>query len=317
MMVPAPLLARGGLSVRVAALLGTLAALLLVLLTFVRPWYTTWGASADELWAPLPGGVPSAIPSETRAIDIAAPPEQVFAWVAQLGQDRAGFYSYELLEDLAGCEMPNVQRLDPSLQHWSAGDELWMYPPSKLGGMGHAKLLYYQAGHALVFGTRSPTDPPDGAPTGTWSFIVEPTSTGASRLLTRAGGSSAPSLLGKAFNRAVFEPLHFAMERRMLEGIKGLAEGRPISAARDHLLLSSWVASFVTFLVSGALVLIGSRWQRRLLAFAASGVVFQLLTLRQPPPIVSLALVALLLGLVWPPRLRARAESTELMEQAS
>lgn len=302
------------MSVRGAALLGMLAALLLVLM-FVRPWYTTWGASPEELRAPLPGNVASAIPSETRAIDIAAPAEHVFAWVAQLGQDRAGFYSYELLEDLAGCEMPNVQHLDPSLQHWSVGDELWMYPPSKLDGKGHATLLYQQPGHALVFGT--PADAPGSVPKGTWSFIVKPTSAGASRLLTRAGGSPAPTLIGMAFNRAVFEPLHFAMERRMLEGIKGLAEGRPISAARDHLLLSSWLSSFVTFVVSGALVLIGSHWQRRLLAFGASGVVFQIVTLAQPTPILSLALAALLLGLVSPLRLRARSASTGLLQQTS
>lgn len=303
-----------GWGLRAAALLGTLAVLLAVLLTLVRPWYTSWGASAGERNAPLPGNLHGAIPSETRAIDVAASAEHVFAWVAQLGQDRAGFYSFELLEDLAGCEMPNLRHLDPSLQHWSEGDKLWMYPPGELGGVGHATLLYHEPGSALVFGTRAPGAAWDSRPTGTWSFIVKPTGASSSRLLVRAGGTSAPGLLGVAFNRTVFEPLHFAMERRMLEGIAGLAEGRPIAAWRDHVTVGCWAVSLFAFAASAALVLAGRQWPRRLLAFAAAGAVFQFLTLVQPAPFVSLGLALLLLALVWPPRLGSWRASAEHLD---
>jgi hypothetical protein len=40
-----------------------------------------------------------------RAVTIDAPVEDVWPWLAQIGQDRAGFYSYEWLENLAGCRM--------------------------------------------------------------------------------------------------------------------------------------------------------------------------------------------------------------------
>jgi hypothetical protein len=133
-----------------------------------------------------------------------------------------------------------------------------------------------------------------------------PTGPRSSRLLTRAKGGELPSLLGRAYTRALFEPLHYAMERRMLEGIKGLAEGHPISRASDALQLFAWFTTFGYFLASAALVLAGSRPRRCLVAFAASGIAFQIVTLRQPLPFISLSLVLALTLLLWPlPRERA------------
>ncbi|HWO13448.1 MAG TPA: hypothetical protein VNN80_28300, partial [Polyangiaceae bacterium] len=147
---PAPP-ATPGLAVRSVALAGVFATLMLALLAWVRPWYESWGATPEELARALPGdGLAPGPVRETRAIAIAAPSAQVFAWVAQIGQDRAGFYSYELLEDLVGCEMPNVQHLDPALQRWSVGTKLWMYPSDELDGMGHATLIHHEPGRALV-----------------------------------------------------------------------------------------------------------------------------------------------------------------------
>ena len=50
----------------------------------------------------------------THAITIRAPVEEVWPWLAQIGQDRGGFYSYEWLENLAGCEMRNADRVHSS-----------------------------------------------------------------------------------------------------------------------------------------------------------------------------------------------------------
>lgn len=303
---------------RVAAVLGVSAALLGTLLTLVRPWYLAWGTTREEFVGALPGdSLSAAPPDETRAIDIQAPAAHVFAWVSQLGQNRAGFYSYTALENFVGCEMPDVRHLDPALQVWKVGDRLWMYPPDELGGMGYASLLLHEPGRALVFGTHTPLDPPGSAPTGTWSFVIEPTSDHSARLLTRGSGGSTHGLLGHAFTRTVFEPLHFAMERRMLEGIRGLAEGHPIPLARDFLQLVAWGATFASFLISAVLVLIGSRPVRRLIGFAAAGVAFQIVTLLQPTPALSLALVLALAWLIASlPRKREPREGS-LTEQTS
>jgi hypothetical protein len=303
---------------RVAALLGVSAALLGALLTLVRPWYLSWGTTREEFEGALPGDSLSAGPPyETRAIAIQAPPQQVFAWVSQLGQNRGGFYSYTALENLVGCEMPDVRHLDPALQEWKLGDKLWMYPPDELGGMGHASLMLYEPKRALVFGTHTPLDPPGSAPTGTWSFVVEPTSDHSARLLTRGSGGSTHGLLGQAFTRTVFEPLHFAMERRMLEGIKGLAEGHPIPLSNDALQLLAWGGTFALFVISAVLVLIGARPVRRLIGFATAGIAFQIVTLAQPTPALSLALVVALAWIIWPLRRKGAPQARDLMEQTS
>lgn len=303
---------------RVGALLGVCAALLGVLLVLVRPWYLSWGATREERGRALPGDELSAGPPfETRAIDIAAPAAQVFAWVSQLGQDRAGFYSYTALENLVGCKMPDVRHLDAALQRWTVGDKLWMYPRDEIEGRGHATLLRYEPGRALVFGTQTPFDPVGSPPTGTWSFVVEPTSDHASRLLTRGSGGAARTLLGHAFTRTVFEPLHFAMERRMLEGIRGLAEGHPISRTRDFVQLLAWGATFVLFIVAGTLVLLGARPWRRLCGFAAAGVVFQIVTLAQPSPVVCAVLVIAVVWIIWPIRRDVVQRAGRLLERAS
>ena len=310
---PAPTIA-----VRAAALAVVFAALMGTLLVGVRPWYTSWGTTLEERLRPLPGdGLVGGPVHETRAIAIAAPAAQVFAWVAQIGQDRAGFYSYELLEDLVGCEMPDVRRLDPALQRWSIGSKLWMYPADELDGRGHATLIHHEPGRALIFGTNTPSDPPGSAPTGSWSFVVEPSGPESSRLITRASGGAMPTLLGAAYTRAVFEPLHFAMERRMLEGIRGLAEGRAISPTRDALTLASWFGAFVAFIAAGAAVLGGRGLWRPLAAFGASGGVFQVVTLAQPSPLLSLGLVVGLALLLRPSASAAARDATRVLESAA
>jgi hypothetical protein len=288
---------------RAGALLGATTCLLGLLLGAVRPWYSTWGASTEERHArPAVAQSRGLEPREVRAVSVRAPAEQVFAWLAQLGQDRAGFYSYDLLENLAGCRMPRIERLEPALQHWSVGDRLWMYPADELGGAGYARLVEYQPGSSLVFETRAPGAGAETAPTGLWALQVRATGPASTRLTASGFGGSAPSLIGAAFNRTVFEPMHFAMERRMLEGIAGLAEGHPISARADAVMIALWAVTFAVFIASAVLVLIGHSWRSRLLTFVAAGLVFQVLTLAQPSLALGVPLVAALLLLAWAPR---------------
>ncbi len=119
-----------GVMFRAAALTGALVGLVSLFFMVVRPWYMGWGATAAERVRTLPGDalVLDAPEQETCAITVQVSAEKVWPWVAQLGQDRGGFYSYELLEDLVGCEMENLHYLDPALQQWQVGDKLWMYP---------------------------------------------------------------------------------------------------------------------------------------------------------------------------------------------
>src|SRR5437588_12622214 len=90
----------------------------------LRPRHLRWGATEAEASGPLPGDdlIPAAGPASTHAVTIHAPPEAVWPWVAQLGQNHAGFYSYTALENLLGCQMRNTHRIVPEWQQIRVGD---------------------------------------------------------------------------------------------------------------------------------------------------------------------------------------------------
>jgi len=288
---------------RALALLVASAAIAGAFFLAVRPWYLRWGATDDETRRPLPGDeiVAVAAGRETRAITIRAPVGRVWPWMAQLGQDRGGFYSFDLLENLVGCEMPTEDRLRPEKQSWQVGDKLWMYPKRKAGGVGFATLHVYLARRALGFGTHVAGTAPAGPEDGSWSFVLEPLDGSSTRLLIRGHGAGGRSLLGVAFDRSIFEPIHFMMERRMMLGIEELAEGSSRGRVLNHVYVAFFVLAFGFVLAAAVLVLRRERWWRPLVGFIAAAVVFQILTLGQPPIAVGAALLVFVAGVLWWP----------------
>lgn len=277
---------------------GLLASVVLLLIPFLvaRPWYLSWGATDQEKTMVLPGDqiVPVAASQETRAISIAAPAEHVWAWVSQIGQDRGGFYSYEILEDLAGCQMPSVKRLDPALQLWEIGDKLWMYPPEKFAGAGHVLLTVLEPGRALGFASRQIGTPVTAPYDGSWSFVVHPVDERNSRLLFRGRAAGGAGPFATAFTVLGFEPVHFAMERRTLEAIKEFAEGGRPSRVENNLQVLAWTLTFLAFAGSAFLLVSGGSPGPRLATFIAAGFLFMFLTLVQPTPWLGLSLAVVL-----------------------
>jgi hypothetical protein len=154
----------------------------------VRPRTARWGVGPHE--------------PPAHAVEIDAPPEEVWPWLAQMGQDRGGFYSYEWLENLAGCRMHNADAVHPEWQHREVGEEMklhWAY------GMPVSR---FEPGRAIAL-------------KGWGSFELEPLPGGRTRLVARG---EPPAGIGKAFYALLVEIPHFVMERRMLLGIKERAE---------------------------------------------------------------------------------------------
>ena len=187
---------------RGASVLGALATCLYVFA--VRPRIRRWGASPAEADMPLPGDELEPDPSmqTTRAVTIEAPPDQVWPWLAQLGQERGGFYSYQWLENLAGCEMRNADQIHPEWQHREVGETIMLHPAAGL------ELTLFEPGR--VFGIE-----------GWGAFVLEPGGEGRTRLLARGRTPRKPLLIAYA---SLLEIPHFVMERRMLLGIKQRAE---------------------------------------------------------------------------------------------
>jgi hypothetical protein len=80
------------------------AAAALVYRRFLRQPILTWGATAEEAAARLPGDdlLEDADGVATRAITIDAPPSAVWPWIAQMGPSpRGGAYTYDWIDVLA------------------------------------------------------------------------------------------------------------------------------------------------------------------------------------------------------------------------
>ena len=264
----------------------------------VHPWYERWGATDEEVSRTLPGDevLGRTARQETRATTIDAPIESVWPWLAQLGQDRGGFYSFRILEDLVGCEMPDADRILPEKQEWKPGDRLWMYPPHKLGGAGSAPLRGLVPGRALVFGTWQLGTSREGPNDGSWAFVLEPAGDGrATRLLVRGRALASPGIGAAVFDRLVFEPIHFVMEKKMMRELAARAEGRGPTAVRDASEVVAWTVTFVVFFTAFVLSLRRSSYGRSLGVMFAAGLAFQLLTFGQPGAIAASVVASLLL----------------------
>lgn len=96
----------------------------------VRRWQLRWGATGHEAGGRLPGDDIIAAPdlTATRAITIGAPAGQVWPWIVQLGQGRGGFYSYDFLENLVGCDIHSANRIMPAWQELGPGDQIKLAP---------------------------------------------------------------------------------------------------------------------------------------------------------------------------------------------
>ena len=93
----------------------------------LRQRVLTWGATAEEAAARLPGDelLEDADGIATRAITIEAPPDAVWPWLAQMGPSpRGGAYTYDWIENLLGLDMRSVDHVLPEFQHPRVGDTI-------------------------------------------------------------------------------------------------------------------------------------------------------------------------------------------------
>ncbi len=177
----------------------------------LRPWYSRWGATEEELEVSLPGDqqVPNPVLETTRAITIQTPAAAIWPWLAQMGQGRGGLYSYERLENLVGCGMRNADRIMPEHQDLKAGDEFRLSQSDSTPAM---LVLDVQPGRALIVGG---DDPPTS-----WAFTLNPIDENSTRLIIRYRQCFEKSLGNLVAWRIFTEPISFWMERKMLQGIK-------------------------------------------------------------------------------------------------
>lgn len=221
----------------------------------VRPWWQTWGVDPDDAEASFAGDdlVPDATVVETRGVEIDAPPDAVWPWLVQMGYNRAGWYSYDLV-DMKGA---SVDEILPELQHLAVGDLVPNSPDTafvvRALDAGRSLVLYAdekiveeqvaavrarkEAGEAveatpanLKAATKVMPAMPGFA--ASWAFVLRPLDGGRRTRLTErfrvhmpAPEGPAATVLGNAFGFGVF-----AMTRKQMLGIRDRAEAAHIAA---------------------------------------------------------------------------------------
>jgi hypothetical protein len=183
-----------------------------------RHWHLRWGATETELGAKLAGDdlIADADLTATRAIAIRCPADQVWPWLAQVGQGRGGFYSYDRLENLVGCDIHSADRIVPELQNVEVGDEVRLAP--KVG----LTVAALENGRALVLSGGVPIGHSDPPYDFTWSFVLRDTPGGSTRLIVRERYAYE-----RSWARFLVEPtgaVSFLMSQKMLRGIRDRAE---------------------------------------------------------------------------------------------
>jgi hypothetical protein len=177
-----------------------------------------WGATGDELREPLSGDelIASADLSATRAISVRATAGQVWPWIAQLGQGRGGFYSYDFLENLLGCDIHSADRVVPEWQDVGVGDEVRFAPEVALD------VAAVEPGRSLVLRGAVPIGRSAPPYDFTWEFALRDAPEATTRLLVRERYAYT-----RPWARLLVEPteaVSFVMSRKMLRGIRDRAE---------------------------------------------------------------------------------------------
>ena len=182
-----------------------------------------WGTMGTETTDSLPGDefVPEPKWSYTLGIPVDAAPDDVWPWIAQLGQGRGGFYSYQTLENMAGCRITNTTEIVADHQHPTVGEDIYLHPTAP-----PMRIEIVDPPNALVlFGSPAENGGEESWGRSTWQFAVNSGPDGGSRLLTRGRYDYSSDWKSRlTFGRFPIEVITFVMSRKMMLEIKRLAE---------------------------------------------------------------------------------------------
>ncbi|HLM96095.1 MAG TPA: hypothetical protein VK283_07250 [Acidimicrobiales bacterium] len=150
----------------------------------------------------------------TRVISVDAPPGDIWPWLVQMGPGRAGAYTYDWIENLAGLHMHSADTILPQFQKLEVGDG-W-----QLGSKGPVLRVA-----ALVPEASLVLRSDDG--NWVWVFALAPNAMGTRLVSRNRIAQPGASWIARMLTRYVMEPGSLIMERKMLLGIRKRVETSP------------------------------------------------------------------------------------------
>ncbi len=265
----------------------------------IRPGQLRWGATPEELAQPLPGDDLVRAPTfwATRAVTITERPEDIWPWIVQIGYERAGFYGYDLIENLGSKQgIRSATQIIPELQRLAVGDRVYMSRVAYL-------VIHSMASNRLLIWAGD-EDPPGGA--FTWALF--PVDEKHTRLVLRIRFHhhwTDQRILLDLFTEFAD---HVAVPK-MLLGIRDRVENRRIEPLEVQAAeITIWMSAFLEFAIAVVLILVRRQWWRAWITapLAASALLFVLYA-REPIWTGALLQVPILAAIVWAWRAGSRA----------
>ena len=167
----------------------------------------------DEARRPLPGDeLQSADLQWTHGVTIRARPTEIWPWLVQMGCRRAGWYSYDRLDNDG---VSSADRIVPELQQQVEVGDILPWTPTEADGF---VVRAVEPERALVLG--------DPAGWITWALVLDPIDETTTRLVARVRLRPArrDALTSRPAVRLVWRPVHFGMQRRQLLNLKRRGE---------------------------------------------------------------------------------------------
>lgn len=195
---------------------------------FVRPRMLRSGATEEEVRAPFPGAdiIPGGKRSSTMAVTIDAPPSNVWPWLLQMGCDRAGFYSWDRLDNGGRA---SAEEIHPEWQSVKIGDRMFATPDRKhwfeVAALEPERFFAVRACFARggeQYDAKAPR--PSAFSDTLWAFQLLPLSGNRTRLVVTTYGAVSGMRAMTVLNYAFWEPAHWIMQRRQFANLKRRAE---------------------------------------------------------------------------------------------
>lgn len=252
-----------------------------------------WGARPIDVTRALPGDALLSNPAVrwTHVINLNAPADQVYPWLAQIGERRGGYYTFTFIENQLGNGdvYHNADRIVPEWQNPQPGDVL-IANSLQVSAVEPGKWILAESTNEMGW---------------TWLWYVEPIDETHSRLIVRNHiqpvGEIDNPMIGTVITLG-----GFVMEQGMLRGIRDRVEGVSPPAPIEGVEIALWLAAFVACVIAALFTVTARDWKLALLIGVLGVISLFVFTFVQPDIWTrALAVLGLYVGLVfvWSDRL--------------